>query len=439
MSRAEADVIVFGAGAAGLMAAVTAKMNGNQVLVLARGYGGTAMSTGAVDVLGYVGEELVLNPRQSVAQGDWGAHPYRLASGPDIRDLEEALDRFVSLCSTSGYNYQGSLDRNGVFPTSLGTFKPSCLVPLSMAGGDLSGLKGKVLVVGFRQNPDISAEFIAASLNSLTPWWSDRLGLEDRVTWEGREIAVPLPEDRRVTYGRELAELFDDGTYVQALGEALAGVVGGEPYSAVALPPVLGFLSAEANIRALEERLGIKVFELMPGAQSVPGQRLQTALIRAARERGVEVRLGQTLDALVYRNGSCVSARIRTPSGQEQELAARAWIIATGDLVGGGLKAFRRKLSAPGLGLEWEIPSRAWGESCLADEGHLLLRCGVEVNDKLNPVGTEGRVLADNVFAAGSLIAGYDYTRQLCGMGVCLLTGYLAGIFAHQGLVGGGA
>jgi len=47
------DVIVIGAGLAGLMAAEAAQRRGARVLVLARGMGSLPLTTGCLDALGY--------------------------------------------------------------------------------------------------------------------------------------------------------------------------------------------------------------------------------------------------------------------------------------------------------------------------------------------------------------------------------------------------
>lgn len=48
------DVIVVGAGFSGLIAAVRARERGRKVLVLARGHGLLALSSGCIDILGYL-------------------------------------------------------------------------------------------------------------------------------------------------------------------------------------------------------------------------------------------------------------------------------------------------------------------------------------------------------------------------------------------------
>src|SRR5260370_34205976 len=59
------------------------------------------------------------------------------------------------------------------------------------------------------------------------------------------------------------------------------------------------------------------------------------------------------------------------------------------------------------------------------------LRSGVSTDQELRPLDGEGRVAYTNLYAAGAVLGGYDYSGS-CGFGVPILTGWLAGRFAAQ-------
>ena len=52
---------------------------------------------------------------------------------------------------------------------------------------------------------------------------------------------------------------------------------------------------------------------------------------------------------------------------------------------------------------------------------------GISIGPDLRPTGARGEVLYENLYAAGSVIGGYDPTAERCGPGVDIVTGYLAG------------
>jgi glycerol-3-phosphate dehydrogenase subunit B len=54
-------------------------------------------------------------------------------------------------------------------------------------------------------------------------------------------------------------------------------------------------------------------------------------------------------------------------------------------------------------------------------------RTGLLTDGECRPVDEQGRAAFENLFAAGSVLGGYDYAAGGCGFGVPLLTGWRAG------------
>jgi glycerol-3-phosphate dehydrogenase subunit B len=61
----------------------------------------------------------------------------------------------------------------------------------------------------------------------------------------------------------------------------------------------------------------------------------------------------------------------------------------------------------------------------LAD--HPAFGVGLMTDRRLRPMDQDGKVVLENLFAAGSVLGGYNYHTGGCGLGVCALTGYRAG------------
>ena len=102
------DVIVIGAGLAGLMGALALAEARRAPLLLAKGQGATHWTGGTIDVWGGADER---GPRAALreliaAQPD---HPYARAG---VAGVEDALERFRALMEAARYPYAGSLDRH---------------------------------------------------------------------------------------------------------------------------------------------------------------------------------------------------------------------------------------------------------------------------------------------------------------------------------------
>ena len=64
------DVLVIGAGLAGLSAAAKLAEGGAKVMLIAKGVGGTHLAPGTIDVLGYSGDERVERPGEALGAVD---------------------------------------------------------------------------------------------------------------------------------------------------------------------------------------------------------------------------------------------------------------------------------------------------------------------------------------------------------------------------------
>jgi len=459
------EVLVVGAGMAGLTAARQVARAGHSVLVVARGLGATAESAGVVDVAGYLPGSP--DPLDSASNGleaycRLPGHPYALLSlggGQDPREraryvrrlVGEALRDFQRVMKQEGYAFHGSMRRNMLLITTLGTVKPTCLCPQSMASGNLLSLdKAQLLMVGFKGYSDFDPSFCAHALES----WTRRTEI---VELGGiRSAMVALPGLEHDVLAIELARCLDRPDGLSQLVKQLRPLLRRYSPTHLAFPPVLGLEQANQSVERLEEELGLPVFELVSPPPSMPGQRLQRFLERAAIRQGVQIHLGIEISGGQIKDGSVrmvtltssstsTSIFAKTPGGSltkhlENAIRPQALVLATGGLLAGGLTEerglvreaiFDLPLARRGGRLAQERRvERLWLPPVLPLEGHPLLCLGVAADGEFNPVDGEGRKVARNLFVAGSLLAGYDYTVEKNGLGVALATGYAAGRLA---------
>jgi glycerol-3-phosphate dehydrogenase subunit B len=411
------EVLVVGAGPAGLTAGWQAAVRGAKVRVVAKGWGALHWHAGCIDVLGYYpldGSE----PLEAATEGisglveDHPHHPYAILG---LERVVEAVQRLQDLCELAGYPLQGSLDRNWLLPSAVGARRPTSLAPATMVSGDLRS-REPMLIVGFEQLPDFYAALVAANLTAQEV--------------PSRDVTLDLPglRGRRFTTPPILADLFDHSGFREEVAQALQPKLG--KAARVGFPGVLGTQHPLEVRDDLEARLGRPVFEIPTLPPSVPGMRLHRILVQAIESAGGSVFQGMEALSVSTEDGRLLSVNTEA-AARHRSHRADAFVLATGGILGGGIAAGQDgALREPVLRLPLVGPAgrAAWfGRGFLDAAGHPVYRAGVRVDAGLRPLDGEGRVIYQNLYAAGGALADAEVLRERSLEGVAVATGYLAG------------
>jgi glycerol-3-phosphate dehydrogenase subunit B len=408
------DVVVIGAGLAGLTAALRLGEQGLRVLVVAKGVGATHLAPPTIDVLGYI-DGPVASPAQglpSFAAANPG-HPYRRLSVELVRAaLEWLKERLGELA------YQGRLEENFLLPTAVGVAKPTVLVPETMAAGDLRA-GGRYVFVGFRGLKDFYPAYLADNLARAT------LPRGASVSARAIELAPPLGEERDVSsagYARRFERQEFRDVVVRELERRLRlGEV-------VGFPAVLGLRHAREVWQELETRLRRRVFEVPTLPPSVGGIRLFDAMTAALRRVGGRLVLGSPV-ARAESTGNTLEGVVVQTAGRSRAFRARSFVLASGGFASGGIdvdsygRVSETVFGLPLTGVPGAGAPRF--ESGYFDE-HPLARAGIGVDEELRPVDAEGAPAYENLHAAGATLAGAVPWREGSGNGLSLATGYAA-------------
>ncbi|MBN2549659.1 MAG: anaerobic glycerol-3-phosphate dehydrogenase subunit A, partial [Anaerolineales bacterium] len=422
-SHPRADLLVIGAGLSGLTAAWQAAKAGRRTRVIAKGRGALYWHSGCIDILGYEpgqGNRPVESPIESLQNlaSTHPDHPYTLCG---IQHIQEALQAFQELCAQAGYPLYGDLSRNWLLPSALGVARPTCLAPESMISGDLHR-KDSMLIVGFEGFPDFYPELIAANL-----------ALQG-VAALGLSLDLPALKERRFVTGRVLADLFETAQFQGEVARALQASLGGETASKaerVGFPAVLGLRRPLETLQNLREQIGLPVFEIPTLPPSIPGMRLHNLLVSAIEAAGGHVYDGmQVIGSDPGEEGSLAVVWTEAASRRKAHRAEQ-YVLATGGILGGGLVAhYEGHLQEVACDLPIQAPAdrHEWLQrQFLAPVPHPIFTAGISVNQDFQPVSPDGTVCYQNVYAAGTGLAGADALGERSFDGIALATGYLVG------------
>jgi glycerol-3-phosphate dehydrogenase subunit B len=401
------DVIVVGAGLAGLTAALRLAEAGRSVLVVAKGVGSTHLAPGTIDVLGYAGAR-VDSPAQALAAftATNPGHPYALLGAEAISVAVEWFKERVA-----PYRYVGSLEANFLLPTAAGAAKPSAVVPETMAAGELR-TGGRMAVVGLRGLKDFFPAYAAANLAQVAP-----------VTTRPLELS-PVDEPRDVG-ALGFATRFESSEFRDAFALQLRSRL--LPGERVALPAVLGRRDAGEVWRDLQERLDTPVFEIPTLPPSIPGMRIFEALRASFRRAGGRLVIGDRAVGAVA-NGSRVEGIVVRTAARDVVSGAGAVVLASGGFASGGLEldsAGQVRETVFGLPVAG-LPERAAAFGPTYFGSHPFGRAGLTVDERLRPLNEGGRVVYDNLHAAGATLGGAEPWREKSGDGISLASGYAA-------------
>lgn len=417
------DLLVIGAGLAGLSSAMVAAEAGLSVKIIAKGLGSIHWSAGAIDVLGYLpatSDEVVANPALAINELA-SSHPYHLISDGQ---RDETLNSFQAVVTKAGLPYVGAPTpgENLMLPSPAGAARPAYLAPSAQAGGDLTKSE-PILIVGFDGMRDFYPALIAENLRAQ--------GYGARAEF----LPLDVLTGRRDSNTVQLAQAVDSPPVHNRLGIALSKLV--KSGERIGLPALLGLHSHAGVMSALAERTGSTVFEIPTLPPSVPGIRLHNLLRTTLLDRGVRVEAG--MEVVGYSADGHIVRWVETEtSARPLRHRATNYLLATGGVLGGGF-------NSDANGRFWEVvfdlpltvpqDRRAWFRPEFFDPaGQPVFGGGVAVNGDFQPINSDGEAVYENVWAAGGLLAHTDPILERSLEGIAITTG----VAAAQKIIGAG-
>jgi glycerol-3-phosphate dehydrogenase subunit B len=448
------DLLVIGAGLAGLSAAIAAAKAGLQVRVIAKGQGATHWHAGTLDVLGYVpATDSPVQTPLTASQTLPPEHPYRLLGATKLQD---ALSTWQSWMATTGLGYTGSatpnnnlphpnppLRREGTvdavtvpppgwgrsgggslgltipehnlwLPSAVGAARPTLLAPQAQLAGDLSRLE-PILIVGLRGLRDFYPQWIAENLT--------KQGHQARAEFLSLDLITDLRDRNNV----QLAEAVEVPSTRARLGAALKKLC--QPGERIGLPAILGVNEHPAVWSDLQTQVDAPIFEIPTLPPSVPGIRLYRALHQQLMQFGGRIEMN--MEVINFQADGLQIRWVETAtSARPLKHYAKNFLLATGGVLGGGFNSnhtgrfwevvFQLPLTVPQTRDQW------FRHQFLHPHGQPVFSGGVCVNPQCQPLDQNGAILYNNLWAAGGVLAYADPIRERSLEGIAVATGIAA-------------
>ncbi len=401
------DVVVMGAGLAGLSAALRLQQAGREVTLVTFGIGGLQLGQGTIDVLGY-DPARVEDPIAAVdsVRSTHPDHPYAHFSGDEVAKALTWIGQTVG-----DELLTGTGTRNVLLPTAVGALRPTALVQPSMAAGE--PVEGKKYVfVGLRQLKDFYPDLVAANLGRQTT--ASGAPIRARAIHVDLEVR-PGEAD---TSGVNVARALDRVEVRRRLCDLVAPQL--EEGEVVGFPAVLGLEDLDAW-RDIARRLGHDVFEVPLPPPSVPGMRLNERLTRLVKG-GSRMMIGSRVVGHEAVDGHLKSVTVAT-AGHHSTIEAHEFVLATGGFESGAIAmdsygaVTETAFGLPLVGTEGElVHGDYWG----ADQP--LFKVGVAVDDAMRPLDAQGALVLDNLHAVGGLLPGATRWREKSGDAIALVS-----------------
>lgn len=423
------DVVVIGSGVAGAVAALTAHEEGASVALISNFSGATVLSSGAIDVATgcYAGKNDYLLGMERIAE-TMPRHPYTIVGQEQRAYLNRSLALLQKLSSQDCPLSQGTENTNLVLATQAGTLR-HCAMAQSSQALNLGALppESTIGVVGIKGFLPFDSTHCAKMLA-----WT--FAAEALVSSTFIPCTVPFlfDSDRYISLSTQAARCFNDMGVVDKFSIQLKSTIKNQEahFDYLLFPPIMGHHAAHELMQRISLETGILSRELLALPQSVPGLRMSSAISSGLKKSGIHVEKS-TVNGFRRQDERIVSCSFEGP-GNRGEIQCSALVLATGRFLSGGF-------SSDGFIRESIFSLPVWLDSSPIDdlspsaataqrgERQQLFSAGIRTDQRLRPIGKAGQLFATNLFAAGSILGGYDPAADGTGIGVCTLTGYIAG------------
>lgn len=394
------ETIIIGGGLSGLLSGIALARSGRSVAIISAGQSALHFSSGSFELL-----NRAVNPLEGLESLD-DSHPYRKI-GKEL--LIKYTNDFVTFATEAGMKINGDAARNHYRLTPIGLLKPAWLTldDYAVFDNDMHLPWRKVAIFNLNGYLDFYPKFLISGLS--------KKGIECEVS----TLTIPQLENmRKSTTEMRAANIARvmTGETISAIAKEINAHIGNA--NAVLMPAVFGLFD-NSPVEQLRSLVNVPVYFVPTMPASVPGVRTQIQLRKYFQQLGGTYFIGDNVTEGTL-NGNRLES-ITTMNHGDMEFTANNFILATGSFFSHGIIASQAKVYEPIFGLDVEAHDQRenWCNIDLYKE-QPYMKYGVITDAGFHAM--TGGVTIENVYAAGSILAGQNAIEEGCGAGVAITT-----------------
>ncbi len=406
------QLAVVGSGIAGFSASIFAA-NRNISTAQAGNTGAVAYTTGYLDLFGQLRSgQKITNPWQGLRDLQ-KEHPNHPLGQINHEHIKQAFTEFTAFLNDSGITYSLPSEKNLIALTPAGTLKPTYSVPATMESGPAAlAARTPCTIVDFKGLKGFSGKQVVANLRDKWPELTT-----ERITFPGMDIGEIYPE--------VMARALEVAATRQRLADKLTKAAGRR--KTIGIPAVLGMHTPDIVKKELEKLTGLTIFEIPTMPPAVPGIRIREMFEQVLPQKGITLIPQQKVDSISL-SGESVKLKLKDNYGNIA-IEAETVLVATGRFLSGGLTAEMNAVREPLLHIPVAQPENRtqwYGETYISGTSHPLHLAGIETDEKMRPLGADGKIISERLFAAGAILANQSWIRERCGAGIAIATAFQA-------------
>ena len=402
------DTVIIGGGLAGLVCGIRLQKAGKKCAIVSSGQNAMHFSSGSFDLLGKLPDGTPVEDPIKAIPALGNEHPYSILGAETVeRYAAEAVD-FFNGCGVPVY---GDAHKNTWRITPTGERKPAWLKLSDFSPFETQDSKvgEKILIVNILGYLDFNTKFLADTF--------EKNGSKCRIVslkLDEMERLRKNPSEMRAT---NIARVMDrDEVWEKAVAQVKEYL---KDEDTVVLPAVFGLKNGSV-IEKIRESISVKTVFISTMPPSVPGIRSQMQLKAEFEKAGGRFFLGDSVIDAEYDEAGEVKS-VGTTNFGNIRLYADNFVLATGSFFSKGLVATPEKVTEPVFGVDLIINEgrENWFDRNFWKKQNYI-SFGAAVNENLN-VSVEGKTIT-NLYAAGSIIGGYNALYEGSGGGVAIVT-----------------